>query len=55
MMSLKPMGLEYTRQVVENSFTIEGNDVGDYVNSNLGPLIADAIHSYINNHNSRGE
>jgi 5'-nucleotidase / UDP-sugar diphosphatase len=51
---LKPLGLEYTMPVVENAFTIEGNDVGDYVNSNLGPLIADAIHSYINNHNSTG-
>ena len=51
---LKPLGLDYNRPVVEAGFKIEGNDVGDYVNSNLGPLIADAIHFYINKHSSKG-
>ena len=47
---LQPLGLDYNRPVVEADFKIEGNDVGDYVNSNIGPLIADAIHFYINKH-----
>lgn len=51
---LKPLGMEYSRKVVETGFLIEGNDVGDYVNSNLGPLIADAIHYYINKNSVKG-
>jgi 5'-nucleotidase len=51
---LNPLGMEYARKVVEAGFIIEGNDVGDYVNSNLGPLIADAIHYYINKNSAKG-
>jgi 5'-nucleotidase len=51
---LKPLGMDYSRPVVESDFRLEGNDVGDYVNSNIGPLIADAIHYYVNIHNSKG-
>ena len=51
---LNPLGMEYARRVVEAGFVIEGNDVGDYVNSNLGPLIADAIHYYINRNSAKG-
>lgn len=51
---LKPLGMEYTKPVIETGFIIEGNDVGDYVNSNLGPLIADAIHYYINKNSVKG-
>jgi 5'-nucleotidase len=51
---LNPLGMEYARKVVEAGFIIEGNDVGDYVNSNLGPLIADAIHYYINKNSVKG-
>ena len=51
---LKPIGMDYSRPVVESGFRLEGNDVGDYVNSNIGPLIADAIHYYVNIHNSKG-
>jgi 5'-nucleotidase / UDP-sugar diphosphatase len=51
---LKPLGMDYSRPVVESDFTLQGNDVGDYVNSNIGPLIADAIHYYVNVHNSKG-
>ena len=47
---LKPLGISYNKAVVETDFRLEGNDVGDYVNSNLGPFIADAIHSYVNKH-----
>jgi 2',3'-cyclic-nucleotide 2'-phosphodiesterase (5'-nucleotidase family) len=51
---LNPLGMEYARKVVEAGFIIEGNDMGDYVNSNLGPLIADAIHYYINKNSVKG-
>jgi 5'-nucleotidase / UDP-sugar diphosphatase len=51
---LKPLGMDYNKPVVETDFTIEGNDGGDYVNSNLGPLIADAIQYYVNKNNAKG-
>jgi 5'-nucleotidase / UDP-sugar diphosphatase len=51
---LKQLGMNYSEPVVETDFTLEGNDVGDFVNSNIGPLIADAIRYYINIHNSKG-
>ncbi|MCX6254741.1 MAG: bifunctional UDP-sugar hydrolase/5'-nucleotidase [Bacteroidia bacterium] len=51
---LKPLGMDYDKPVAETDFKIEGNDVGDYVNSNLGPIVADAIHFYVNSHGSKG-
>ena len=51
---LKPLGMDYNKPVAESDFRLEGNDIGDYVNSNIGPLIADAIRYYVNNHNSKG-
>jgi 5'-nucleotidase len=51
---LEPLGMSYTKPVSEASFILEGNESGDFMASNLGPLIADAIHTYVNNHNSKG-
>jgi 5'-nucleotidase/UDP-sugar diphosphatase len=51
---LQPIGLEYNKKVVDSKFKIEGNDLEDFRNSNLGPLISDAIHYYVNRHNSNG-
>ena len=51
---LRPLGLNYSKPVAEAGFNIEGNDGGDYVNSNLGPFIADAIHYYVNKLNRKG-
>jgi len=51
---LKPLEIDYNKPVVETDFIIEGNETGDYVNSNLGPLVADGIHDYINSHNGKG-
>jgi len=51
---LRPLGMDYNKPVVETGFTLEGNDGGDYVNSNIGPFIADAIHFYVNNHSRKG-
>ena len=47
---LKPLGLSYDKPVVETDFLLECDEGGDIRNSNLGPLVADAIHSYVNNH-----
>jgi 5'-nucleotidase len=51
---LNPLGLDYNNPVAETVFRIEGNDTGDYLNSNLGPFIADAIHYYVNKNNFKG-
>ena len=46
--------MSYTKPVSEASFILEGNDSGDFMASNLGPLVADAIQSYVNSHNTKG-
>ncbi len=51
---LTPLGMSFTRPVAETSFLISGNESGDFKESNMGPLVADAIHYYVNNNNSRG-
>ncbi len=51
---LAPIGLDYDKPVAESSFTIEGNEMGDFRESNLGPLIADAIQYYVNRHEADG-
>jgi 5'-nucleotidase/UDP-sugar diphosphatase len=51
---LKPIGMTYDMKVAETDFQLEGNETGDFKGSNLGPLVADAIRSYVNNHNEEG-
>jgi len=51
---LRPIGLTYDKPVAESGFQLECNEYGDVTGSNLGPLVADAIHYYINKHNSQG-
>ena len=51
---LAPLGLSYQGAIAETDFTIEGDAVGDFADSNLGPLVADAIHHYVNSKNSKG-
>jgi 5'-nucleotidase len=51
---LKPIGLDYEKRVAETDFIMECNELGDIKGSNLGPFVADAIHSYINNHIKAG-
>lgn len=51
---LRPLGLSYQGAVAEAGFIIEGNDVGNYVESNLGPVVADAIHHYVNEKSGKG-
>lgn len=52
---LKPLGLDYNKPVAETVFKLEGNDTGDYMNSNLGPFIADAIYYYVNKHKAKAK
>jgi len=51
---LIPLGMEYDRKIVESNFLLECNELGDIKGSNLGPLVADAIQSYINRHSAAG-
>jgi 5'-nucleotidase / UDP-sugar diphosphatase len=51
---LSPHGLSYDKPVAESDFIIEGNDGGDFINSNLGPAVVDAIHYYVNKHSTTG-
>ena len=51
---LDPLGMNYDRPVAEAGVKIEGNDTGDYKNSNLGPLVSDAIHYYVNKYSRNG-
>jgi 5'-nucleotidase len=46
--------VDYDKPVAETDFTIEGNDVGNFMESNLGPLVADAIHFYVNSNGGKG-
>ncbi len=47
---LNPLGLDYDKPVAESGFLLECNEQGDIEGSNLGPLVADAIHAYVNRH-----
>jgi len=51
---LKPLGVDYDKPVAETDFRIEGNELGDFMESNLGPLVADAIYHYVNSHTGNG-
>ncbi len=51
---LIPMRMDYKRPVAETDFVLECNEMGDIEGSNLGPLVADAIYSYVNNHSRAG-
>lgn len=51
---LKPLDLDYRQKIAETDFQLECLEMGDVQSSNLGPLIADAIHSYINRHSKTG-
>jgi 5'-nucleotidase/UDP-sugar diphosphatase len=51
---LNPLGMDYDRKMVETNFLLECVELGDIKGSNLGPLVADAIHSYVNNHSTKG-
>lgn len=51
---LKPLGMDYNNKVAETGFLLECIEQGDIKGSNLGPMVADAIRSYVDNHDSKG-
>ncbi len=51
---LTPLGLNYSKSVAETDFQLEGNETGNFKDSNIGPMIADAIHYYVNAHSIKG-
>ena len=51
---LIPLGMDYEKPMAESDYLLECNEMGDIVNSNLGPLVADAIHGYVNGHVTSG-
>ncbi len=51
---LNPLGMDYETPVAETDFLLECDELGDIKGSNLGPMVADAIYSYVNNHNKKG-
>jgi 5'-nucleotidase/UDP-sugar diphosphatase len=51
---LSPLGIKYFDPVAETDFALECNEQGDFKSSNLGPVIADAIHKYVNKHTKKG-
>jgi 5'-nucleotidase len=51
---LRPLGMDNDRKVIEAGYLLECNEQGDVKGSNLGPLVADAIQSYVNNHDKNG-
>jgi 5'-nucleotidase/UDP-sugar diphosphatase len=51
---LSPLGLDYDRRIAETNFLLECNEEVNVQESNLGPLVADAIYSYINHHTNSG-
>jgi 5'-nucleotidase len=51
---LVPSGMDYTSPLAESDFLLDCNEHGDFQNSNLGPMVADAIYKYVNNHVESG-
>lgn len=51
---LEPLGMDYQKKAAESGFLLECIEEGDIKGSNLGPMVADAIHSYINRHDMTG-
>jgi 5'-nucleotidase / UDP-sugar diphosphatase len=51
---LSSLGLRYDSFIVESDFALVCDEYGDLQASNLGPLVADAIHDYVNLNSSSG-
>jgi len=51
---LQSLGFSYNQIVTEAPFRLVCDEYGDLEASNLGPLVADAIHSYVNRHSPAG-
>ena len=51
---LNPLGISYDEKIAETDFLLKCDEQGNYKDSNLGPLVADAIRNYINGHIKSG-
>ncbi len=51
---LEPYGLSYDEPVAESSVTLEDSEYNTPSKNNLGPLVADAIHYYVNKYSESG-
>ena len=51
---LDPLGFDYSSPVAETDFILECSEYDGVTTSNLGPLVADAIHFYVNKHSPSG-
>ena len=51
---LNPLGMDYGKIIAETNYLLVCDEQGDVENSNLGPFVADAIHTYVNKHNDTG-
>lgn len=51
---LAGFGLQYNKIIAESSFDLVCDEYGDLEGSNLGPLVADAIHAFVNSHSPDG-
>ncbi|HBC78150.1 MAG TPA: hypothetical protein DEO60_14935 [Bacteroidales bacterium] len=51
---LSPLGIKYSDPVAETDFPLEFDINGDLSASSLGPMVADAIHYYVNKHSADG-
>jgi 5'-nucleotidase len=51
---LEPLGMSYDSPVAETDFLLECDENGNMEESNLGPMVADAIYDYVNRFNEKG-
>jgi 5'-nucleotidase len=51
---LAGLGVGYDSKIAESSFMLECDEAGAVSESNLGPLVADAIQAYVNKHSDDG-
>ena len=51
---LKPLEIRYDEPLAEAGFSLVCDEQGDIKNSNLGPMVADALYNYVNNHSEGG-
>lgn len=52
---LEPLGYNVDDVIIESDFEVSCDEYGGNLeNSNLGPMVADAIYSYVNSHGNKG-
>ncbi len=51
---LRPLGLSYTTPIILSTYELVCDEYTDLEGSNLGPMVADAVHAFVNNHTVAG-